>query len=77
MPGIKVINNNAIKKKIINGNAFFAIFITGTSVKELATNKLIPIGGVTNPIAKLTTIIIPKCTGSKPTLFTIGNKIGV
>ena len=43
----------------------------------LATNKLIPTGGVTKPIARLTTIITPKWVGSTPTFNTIGKKIGV
>ena len=39
----------------------------GISVSELATNRLTPIGGVTNPIARLTTIMIPKWIGFMPT----------
>lgn len=35
------------------------ILNTGISVNELATNKLIPIGGVTKPIAKFITTITP------------------
>ena len=62
---------------MINGIAFCAIFITGISVKDDATNKLTPIGGVTKPIARFTTIITPKCIGSIPIAVTIGNKIGV
>lgn len=34
--------------------------------QELATNKLTPIGGVTKPMARFTTIIIPKWTGCTP-----------
>ena len=57
--------------------AFFAICITGTSVRELATNRLTPIGGVTNPIARLTTMITPNWIGSIPMASTIGRRIGV
>ena len=39
-------------------------FYSWTSVSELATNKFTPIGGVTNPIARFTTIITPNWTGS-------------
>src|SRR5690625_3286498 len=42
-----------------------------------ATNKFTPRGGVIKPIAKLTTMTIPKCIGSKPMLTAIGSKIGV
>ena len=55
-----MIRSNAIRKQIISGIAFCAIFITGISVKDDATNKLTPIGGVTKPIARFTTIITPK-----------------
>ena len=49
----------------------------GISVSELATNRLTPIGGVTNPIARLTTIMIPKWIEFMPTAVTIGRRIGV
>ena len=62
---------------MINGIAFCAIFITGISVKDDATNKLTPIGGVTKPIARFTTIMTPKWIGSIPIAVTIGSKIGV
>ena len=41
-----------------------------------ATNRLIPRGGVMNPIARLTTITMPKWIGSTPNCAAIGNKIG-
>lgn len=49
----------------------------GISVMELATNKLMPIGGVTKPMAKFTIIMTPKCRGDTPTAVTIGRRIGV
>ena len=58
--GINVIRSNATRKQTIKGIAFCAIFITGISVKDDATNKLTPIGGVTKPMARFTTIITPK-----------------
>ena len=51
--GMNVIRSNATRKRAIIGIAFLAILITGTSVSELATNRLTPIGGVTNPIAQV------------------------
>ena len=57
--GENVISSSAARKKPIIGIAFFAICMTGTSVRELATNRLTPIGGVTKPIARLTTMITP------------------
>lgn len=41
-----------------------------------ATNKFTPNGGVIKPIERLTTITIPKWTGSIPTDVAIGNNIG-
>ena len=38
-----------------------------------ATNKLIPIGGVRNPISQVITVNIPKTTGSIP-IFVIKEK---
>ena len=43
----------------------------------VATNKLIPYGGVQNPIAKFIVNIIPNVIGLIPKFKTIGNKIGV
>ena len=43
----------------------------------LATKRLTPTGGVMKPIARLQTMMIPKCTGSTPTLTTTGRRIGV
>ena len=57
---MKVISKSAIINITIIGMALPAISITGTSVRELATKRFTPIGGVTKPIARLTTIIIPK-----------------
>ena len=59
------------------GIACFAISMRGTSVSELATNRLTPMGGVTKPIARFTTIITPKWIGSMPMDSTIGSRIGV
>ena len=69
--------NNAIKKKPMSGIALFAISTTGISVRELATKRFTPIGGVTKPIAKFTTIITPKWIGFIPNPSTIGRRIGV
>ena len=69
-------NNSAIINAIINGIACFANFITGTFVSADVTNRLIPTGGVTNPIARLHTIMIPKWIISIPRDWQIGHKIG-
>ena len=74
---MKVIRSSAARKNAIIGRAFFAICITGTSVSELATNRLTPIGGVTNPMARLTTMITPNWIGFIPIACTIGSRIGV
>ena len=41
-----------------------------------ARNRQTPTGGVNRPIARLTTMIIPKCTGLTPRAVTIGIRIG-
>ena len=74
---MRVIRSSAARKNAIIGRAFFAICITGTSVSELATNRLTPIGGVTNPMARLTTMITPNWIGFIPIACTIGSRIGV
>ena len=63
-------------KEIMNGTACLAIAKIGNFVIELATNRFTPIGGVTNPIARFTTIITPKWIGSIPKPVAIGKKIG-
>ena len=55
----------------------FAICIIGTLVSELATNRLTPTGGVTNPTARFTITMTPKWIGFIPTCSTIGSKIGL
>ena len=74
---MNVMNTSATINININGIAALAISATGTPVKELVTKRLMPIGGVTKPIARLTTMITPKWTGSTPNAVTIGSKIGV
>ena len=44
---------------------------------DTPTNNKEPTGGVHNPMQRLTTMMIPKCTGSTPTLVTTGKKMGV
>ena len=66
-----------MRKKQIIGIAFLAISMTGTSVSELATKRLTPIGGVTKPIARFTIMITPNWIGSMPIASMIGSRIGV
>ena len=75
--GIKVIRSKATKKRAIIGMACLAISMTDTSVSELATKRLTPIGGVTKPMARLTTMITPNWIGSMPIASMIGKSIGV
>ena len=74
--GTNVIINTSTIKISINGIANFAILIMLTLVSLATTNKSIPTGGVTNPIAKLHTIIIPKWIGSIPKLIAGPNNNG-
>ena len=47
-----------------------------TSPIRAATNKLIPNGGVMNPIARFTTMIIPKWIGLSPSDVATGRRMG-
>jgi hypothetical protein len=53
--------------------------ILGTLVFAIcnAMNRFRQTGGVDIPIARLTIMMIPKCTGSNPKLSAIGNRIRV
>ena len=63
MAGIKVIKSRAIKKNATMGIAFLESSTNDISDMELATKRFTPIGGVTKPMAKLVTMITPKCIG--------------
>src|SRR5437667_9386399 len=60
-----------------NGQARQAMVMYGTPLIADAANKLMPTGGVMNPTVNAHTTYTPKCTGSKPRLVPIGNKIGI
>ena len=77
MAGMKVISSSAAKNRIIIGYALRASSIIGMPESDEATNRLTPIGGVTNPIARFTTMMIPKWMGSTPNTIAAGSKIGV
>ena len=64
-------------KTPIKGTTLFIILSSGISPKDEATKMFTPKGGVTKPIAKLTTIIIPKYIGFIPKLVMIGINKGV
>jgi hypothetical protein len=51
--------------------------LTEVFVSLAETKRFSPIGGVTNPIANVTTMITPNCTRSMFNAFTIGRSIGV
>lgn len=74
--GIYVISMSANRNITINGIAFFAILVIGIFVSEFATNRLVPMGGVTNPMARFTVITTPKWIGSTPYYCTMGSMIG-
>ena len=59
-PGIYTINARQIRNAIRNGTVAFASFSKGILVMPEATNRLMPIGGVTMPIARLHVIKIPR-----------------
>ena len=41
------------------------------------TNSVVPTGGVSKPMPRLSSMTMPKCTGSMPKLFTTGSRMGV
>ena len=69
-------STSAARKNPISGMTLEAIWATGMPDMVLATKRLTPIGGVTNPMARFTTMITPKCTGSIPTSLIIGRSTG-
>ena len=69
-------STNAMSSKhrtnaIRNGIHAFASFSIGLFVIADATDRFIPIGGVSIPTARFAVITIPKCTGLIPTAFMI------
>lgn len=60
----------------INGNDALAIASLETFPMELATKRFTPSGGERNPMARFTTMIAPKWTGSMPICTTRGIRIG-
>ena len=74
--GTYVSNNNVAIIKTKNGMIPLMTTSNVVSPTREATNKFTPSGGVIKPIAKLVTMMIPKCTGSTPKAVTTGNKIG-
>jgi len=76
IPGIKIKTASAIMAAKIKYSAYPEISSTLTPAILDATKRLIPIGGVICPIAKLTTINIPNQIGLNPNCPIIGINIG-
>lgn len=74
---MNVIINRHITIAMINGMTATAVLSILTLPTLEATKRLTPSGGVTKPIARETTRMIPKWTGSIPTATTTGSRIGV
>src|SRR3546814_4378260 len=53
-----------------------AIFATGISANLQSAKRFTPNGGVIMPRARLTTMMVPKCTGSTPNWMPMGTRIG-
>src|SRR5699024_1081360 len=69
--------SNAIIIAINSGKLALTILSKGTFPTAEETNKLTTTGGVMKPIAKLTTIMTPKCIGSTRNTVETGNRIDV
>ena len=67
------ISREAIKSGITALEISFKL----TSATPQATYKLTPTGGVKRPIARLTTIVTPRCTRSIPRALATGTNNGV
>ena len=74
--GIKVIIIKHVSITAMNGMIPFKMTSIGESAIREATKRLIPSGGVINPMAKLVTMIKPKWIGSTPIEAATGIKIG-
>src|SRR6266511_1073685 len=44
---------------------------------SIMMKRITPNGGVSVPISRFTTMMMPKCTGSMPSATTVGNSVGV
>src|SRR3546814_11660521 len=53
-----------------------AIFSTAISATVQAAKRFTPNGGVLMPRARLTTMMVPKCTGTTPNWMPMGTSIG-
>ena len=74
--GTKTKNKRTAIVKINHGIVALLTVSIFNPVRLQTVNKQIPIGGVTNPKDRRTTIKITKKTGSIPTVKTVGIKIG-
>ena len=75
--GTSVITSNPrimARKKGNRGRNTLAILVLATPTP---INNTEPTGGVQMPIHRFNTIMIPKCTGSMPSVTTAGRNIGV
>src|SRR4030042_6763957 len=61
----------------MNGTHSLTYSSTGQSKIEQTTYMDTPTGGVTSPSTTMSIKTSPKCTGSTPTLLTMGNSIAV
>lgn len=75
-PGTYVTINNATNNATMNGQTSLKNSPSGVSVIAQTVNIIEPNGGVRPPIIMLTIQIIPKCTGSTPSLVTTGTSSG-
>src|SRR2546421_517190 len=77
MAGTNAITTTAAVIARQEGHARQAILRYGTPLIAEAANKLMPTGGVMNPMVSAQTVKTPKCTGSKPSFAATGMRIGI
>ena len=76
MPGTYVINISVAIIRIRKGMIPLITLSNVVSPTRDATKRFTPSGGVMKPIARLTTMMIPKWIGSTPREVTTGNRMG-
>jgi TRAP-type uncharacterized transport system fused permease subunit len=74
--GTYVTNTRNTSSTESHGTASRTTSITDMPVMPAVTNRFSPTGGVTIPISRFTVMMMPRCTGSMPSLVAIGNRIG-
>ena len=69
--------SNTTNSAVKNGTMALVTIPSGSLATAAPVKSTVPTGGVIRPMPKFTIMIIPKCTGSTPSILTTGSKMGV